>query len=534
MSGSTSSETTSDSTSSAPLRPRTHSQRACSASIPLTSCVPRSGLQPTVEHIIKDDDSPLDPKRGELEGESDTQDNINVALCSSQCIHSLGNGSLQVLTMESVPAPSHCTLALSSVTALIVPPAPTTLFSPHWLQPSPHLPPRTLTCKVPTLCTKDPAASQRDPVVFFTADGFLQSIMGSHSEMVTLSRADLVDPLKSFGSSVAQALPGPSLHAQPLPGPSAVGPAFPAPSSPTPALLQAENRASHGPLPAVHPALHPTTVLQTGPAFMSASTSTSHAAPDGAPDMSAPLLNFTSPAAQATLTPNGVFPLLQVVPSLPSMSGSHPLLGAPPASAMELDPNVMSIPLRIQRVLNAGWSTYVPLDLLTNAACHRALTALNRHKGPQAIVEVVEASVSHTNRQVEISQTNPLNVWFVDTTTIVLETAQGKERSYATSTDVGQIPKVSAIAFLTMDPTPILLPIVPTAMLVRSAAMANTQHRLALLDEFCPISTPLKVDRWIAALTQTDALDCFAHVIEGLQIGFSLGSLFLHVSQTFL
>ncbi|KAG6895100.1 hypothetical protein C0992_003147 [Termitomyces sp. T32_za158] len=676
MSGSTSSETTSDSTSSAPLRPRTRSQRACSASIPSTSRVPRSGLQPSVEEVIEDEDSPIDPERGESEGDSDIRDNIDVAPRSPQRIHSLDNGSLRVPIMGSAPAPSQRRLAPSSVAASIVPPAPTTPFSPRRLQPSAHMPPRTPAREVLTPGARDPAASQRDPVVFSTADGFLQSVTGSRSEMVTLSRADLVDLLKSFGSSVAQALPGPSSRTQPLSGPSAVGPAFPAPSSPTPALLQAGNGAPHAPLSAVHPALHPTSVLQTGPAFTSAATSTSQAAPDGAPDMSAPLLNFNPPAAPATLTPDGVFPLLQAVPSLSSTSGPRPLLGAPPASATELDPNVMPIPLRIQRVFNTGWSTYVPLDLLTKAACHRALTASNRHgdsalsisssgelqvssakfdlskerhisayefmqasktlvwvlrhclkagpesqiggptaqaiassfethydriqhrhdfgdhfpvylaydiyirhaylqsggairvqdwhrlvfekklqdfmtdsirrtlnqpsdllfgdEGPRAVVEVVEAGVSHTSLQVEISRTEPLNAWSVDMTTIVSETAQGKERSYAASTDVGQIQKVSAIASLTTDPTPVPLPIVPTAMLVRSAEMANTQHRLALLDEFCPISTPLKVDRWIAALMQTDALDRFAHVIEGLQIGFSLGSLFSHVSRTFL
>ncbi|KNZ79967.1 hypothetical protein J132_08409 [Termitomyces sp. J132] len=52
---------------------------------------------------------------------------------------------------------------------------------------------------------------------------------------------------------------------------------------------------------------------------------------------------------------------------------------SPPQAAAELDPNVMPIPVRVQRVFNTGWTVYVPLDLLTNAACHRALTASNRH-----------------------------------------------------------------------------------------------------------------------------------------------------------
>lgn len=63
----------------------------------------------------------------------------------------------------------------------------------------------------------------------------------------------------------------------------------------------------------------------------------------------------------------------------PSTSlATRPLLAAPPAAMTELDPNIMPIPLRVQRIFNAGWSAYVPLDTLTTAACHRALTATNR------------------------------------------------------------------------------------------------------------------------------------------------------------
>lgn len=62
-----------------------------------------------------------------------------------------------------------------------------------------------------------------------------------------------------------------------------------------------------------------------------------------------------------------------------SSVGTRPLLGRPARSGVELDPNVMPIPLRIQRVFNLGWHVYVPLDLLTNAACHRALTSSNRN-----------------------------------------------------------------------------------------------------------------------------------------------------------
>ncbi|KAG6875456.1 hypothetical protein C0992_003773 [Termitomyces sp. T32_za158] len=105
--------------------------------------------------------------------------------------------------------------------------------------------------------------------------------------------------------------------------------------------------------------------------------------------LSAPVVNHAAPVTASlrmapddpTLSgiPGGLCPSLSSGGSFLLAPGSRPLLGAPPVASAELDPNVMPIPLRIQRVFNAGWVTYVPLDQLTNAACHRALSASGRH-----------------------------------------------------------------------------------------------------------------------------------------------------------
>ncbi|KAG6888600.1 hypothetical protein C0992_008097, partial [Termitomyces sp. T32_za158] len=69
---------------------------------------------------------------------------------------------------------------------------------------------------------------------------------------------------------------------------------------------------------------------------------------------------------------------LQTLGSFALLAGSRPLLGAPPVLSAELDPNIMPILLCIQWVFNMGWVTYIPLDYLTNAACHRVLSASGR------------------------------------------------------------------------------------------------------------------------------------------------------------
>ncbi|KAH0578007.1 hypothetical protein H2248_005566, partial [Termitomyces sp. 'cryptogamus'] len=100
--------------------------------------------------------------------------------------------------------------------------------------------------------------------------------------------------------------------------------------------------------------------------------------PDALPSGASYLHPLLPAASNPAPCPHPMRPSYGITPVTEFLS-SHPLLAAPPQAAAELDPNVMPIPVRVQRVFNTGWTVYVPLDLLTNAACHRALTASNRH-----------------------------------------------------------------------------------------------------------------------------------------------------------
>ncbi|KAG6884278.1 hypothetical protein C0993_012543 [Termitomyces sp. T159_Od127] len=172
---------------------------------------------------------------------------------------------------------------------------------------------------------------------------------GSDSDSVTMSHAALMDILHCFGLSVAQEL----LLAIGLSTGESTGvsaPPLPAVGTPPPVF---------GPI--------------QGASF---------------------LLNAPSSCL-------GITPLV-------ALSGSRPLLSTLPVEAGELDPNVLPIPLCIQQVFNAGWSTYVPLDLLTNAACYRALIAADKH-GNSAVSLSATEELQVLGTQFDLSQERHLS-----------------------------------------------------------------------------------------------------------------------------
>jgi hypothetical protein len=50
---------------------------------------------------------------------------------------------------------------------------------------------------------------------------------------------------------------------------------------------------------------------------------------------------------------------------------------APPTAASNrlLNPNDLVLPAGVIRILKAGWNEHIPLTLLTNRACHKAMLA---------------------------------------------------------------------------------------------------------------------------------------------------------------
>lgn len=70
----------------------------------------------------------------------------------------------------------------------------------------------------------------------------------------------------------------------------------------------------------------------------------------------------------------------------------------------------MPIPLWVQRVFNAGWTTYVPLDALTTAACHRALTATSC-QGDSALSLTLSGELQVSNAKFDLSKERHLTAF---------------------------------------------------------------------------------------------------------------------------
>ncbi|KAG6872535.1 hypothetical protein C0995_009056 [Termitomyces sp. Mi166 len=84
------------------------------------------------------------------------------------------------------------------------------------------------------------------------------------------------------------------------------------------------------------------------------------------------------PCAQPSCPLLSAVPTIPVNPTLSLPASSHPLLGTPLITGTNLNSNVMPISLCIERVFNASWTSYIPLDQLTNAACYQALTTSSK------------------------------------------------------------------------------------------------------------------------------------------------------------
>lgn len=245
----------------------------------------------------------------------------------------------------------------SSIPQVAVLPTPTTIFSPvhiHPVSPAPLpvTPSRPSSGDNPTFRPSNQAVPTQDvpPISIPAIDSLLQGanpMPPNHDitrpppqDTITLSRAALTELLCNFSSQFTHA-PPPSLNVHIPDRPVTSGATSGQPVVPD--------------IPATFPLSH----HEPEPAGFT---------PGTMPTLS-DNTSFTSPNVSCGFTP------ITTVSSV----GTRPLLGLPTRSGPELDPNVMPIPLRIQRVFNLGWNVYVPLDLLTNAACHRALTSSNRH-----------------------------------------------------------------------------------------------------------------------------------------------------------
>ncbi|KAG6886372.1 hypothetical protein C0992_004344 [Termitomyces sp. T32_za158] len=164
-----------------------------------------------------------------------------------------------------------------------------------------------------------PTQSRAD--IALAGSTFVAALSAASDDAITLSCSALHSLLQDFGAKVARSLPSASHEAH----------AFMAG-----VFLAPVNSSVSSMLGSFHPAVGAST-----------------------------LAPFKVPGTWALQTPG----------SLALSAGFRPLLGALPVLLAELDPNVMPIPLRIQWVFNVGWVTYIPLNYLTNAACHRALLA---------------------------------------------------------------------------------------------------------------------------------------------------------------
>ncbi|KAG6887386.1 hypothetical protein C0995_015688 [Termitomyces sp. Mi166 len=144
-----------------------------------------------------------------------------------------------------------------------------------------------------------------------------------------------------------------------------------------PASLPGTSRAhAHSSMLGAHSAIPPSSIMNPLPSITHATTqpvnSTSTGLLQPPPNIifrqSAPSFVTTPGSNSVSLAPTTIL----------NPSTSQTLLRAPPLISMLLNPNILSIPIWIQQVFNAGWSMYVLLDALTNSVCARAMSAPNQ------------------------------------------------------------------------------------------------------------------------------------------------------------
>ncbi|KAG6882589.1 hypothetical protein C0993_009935, partial [Termitomyces sp. T159_Od127] len=591
---------------------------------------------------------------------------------------------------SSIPARPFTPSLLRHVT-----PIPTTPFSPS-RTPRTSAPP--IQVSLPTPVNSSLASM----------DSLLQGVthfgVPAGSESITLSRSALTALLHRFGQSLTQdaaislsAVPPSSSPQSGLATPVAYpSGAFQAPTGSTPShdgtlQVPAGFTSSSGGLLTAPAGFTSSSggfssvdsLCNLGSLYSSSAASV-HVAPALSNSVALPPADgvHTTLAGHLTVAPSIARSADPVSGSFSLAPSPRPFLAAPPTSSSELDPNIMPIPLHIQRVFNAGWTTYVPLDLLTNAACHRAMTASSRHgdsslslsssgelqvsssrfdlsrerhltayefmqasktlvwvirfclrAGPEglvggptahAIADSFEAHYDRIQRRHDFGEHFPVylaydiyirhaylqnggsvsvhewhklvfekklqdfttdcirrtlnlpsdllfgdgsaspfghrrkrrrilapgrvthpavsigvlgeapmitlperprksGAWSVVGTITDLEVVPTQGASFVARTVVGQTRKESPTVSHSMGRNHVPQETVHTVMPVPSVETVSITRRRALLEEFCPVSTPLIVPAWEVALRACGALTQYAHVIHGLRFGFSLG-----------